>query len=493
VNNPTEPLAADPAPIRAWLAPRFEAPGLISLCSKDNWTGIQTRYLDYAVSWVIDQDRSGVEGIYSRVTTVTSRFPAGTRGSARDSLALFGMWSDIDFGNDLHKAKGLPANADEARDIPRFAKLPEPTRVEHSGAGLYAWWEFDRPIIIGEDISFDEAAELAGDWQNIIAVGAKTMGLSYGTGVRDLARVLRLPGTVNRKAGRAPALCQVVENTGIRYGLDDIRQLAAELKPKPKKRTPPKPSEAREKTSRPGTAAGSRGPMEILGDHACCGEILMHVGATYAEQYPGTCSYCGPGCQRWNRPGWSDGCSKDGVAVHKEGAAVTIRSDNFPGLTAAAIGHVLSSGQLFAALHHGGDESEACRDIIRAAHGRDGATTAARALPTAVLDDVRQATARDAGAPTGARQTTAALPHHRTYMHPAKRLRALVTKVAEASGDDAAGLLQWAARNGFAAGREAKAEPKAVADAFRKAAVRAGLDNDLAMAIIRASYREAGK
>jgi hypothetical protein len=78
-------------------------------------------------------------------------------------------------------------------------------------------------------------------------------------------------------------------------------------------------------------------------------------------------------------------------------------------------------------------------------------------------------------------------------MHPAKRLRALVTKVAGASEDDAAGLLQWAARNGFTAGREANVEPKAVADAFRKAAGRAGLDNDLAMTIIRTSYRESVK
>ncbi|MGW0914678.1 hypothetical protein ACWD1Z_23415 [Streptomyces sp. NPDC002784] len=399
MNTISEPLAADPDIIRAWLAPRIKAPGLVSICAKDNWTGIQTDDLDRAVAWALDQDRAGVEGIYCRVTTVTSRFPAGARGSARDSRALIGMWSDIDFGNDLHKATGLPADADEARDIPRFAKLPEPTRVEHSGGGLYAWWEFERPLVIGEDIDFDEAAELAGDWQNILHAGAKAMGLGYGTGVRDLARVLRLPGTVNRKPGRAPVLCQVVEGGGIHYSLDDIRKLATDLKPKPKKRTPPKTSTPQGKTSRPAPPRGGRGPLEILGDHACCGEILMHVGATYAEQYPGNCSYCGGDCQRWNRPGWTDGCSRDGIAVHKDGAAVTIRSDNFPGIAPAAVGHVLSPGQLFAALHHGGDESEASRDIIRAAHGRDGATSAARALPSGILDDVRQATARDEGEP----------------------------------------------------------------------------------------------
>lgn len=491
MNHSPELLHADLKAAREWLAPRFDAPGLVSLCSKNNWTGIQTDNLDHAIDWVMREDRAGAEGIYCRVTTVTTRFPAGTRGSARDSRALLGMWSDIDFGNDLHKATGLPCDADEARDIPRFAKLPEPTRVEHSGGGLYGWWDFERPLVIGEDIDPDTAVGLCGDWQNILLLGAKKMGVGYGTGVKDLARVLRLPGTVNRKPGRAPALCKVIENTGQRYSLDTIQKLAADLRPKPKKRTPPKPASSRSKTPR-SAATGGRGPMAVLGDHACCGDILNHVGAVYAEQYPGTCSYCGAGCQRWNRPGWDDTCSKDGIAVHKDGAAVTIRTDNFPGITADAIGHVLSSGQLFAALHHGGDESEACRDIIRAAHGRDGATAAASALPAAVLDDVRQATTRPAE-PAGVRQTAKAVPRPRTYMHPAKRLRALVTKVAGASGDDAAGLLQWAARNGFTAGREAKVEPKVVADAFRKAAVRAGLDNDLAMTIICTSYREAAK
>jgi len=131
-------------------------------------------------------------------------------------------------------------------------------------------------------------------------------------------------------------------------------------------------------------------------------------------------------------------------------------------------------------LEHGGDWKAAAQALKRQGYGD--------ALP-----HEGQATARSEDQSAGLRQTSPAALRPRTYMHPAKRLRALVTKVAGASGDEVAGLLQWAARNGFTAGREAKVEPKAVADAFRKAAIRAGLDNDLAMTIIRASYREAGK
>ena len=385
---------ADPEVIRASLASRFgDAPGLIAVSSTRNWSGIQTDDLDEATGWALSEDKAGAEGIYVRATTIKCRLPPGSRGGARDTHAIVGMWSDIDFDNRLHKATGLPETADEARDIPRFARLPEPTRVEHSGAGLYVWWMFDKPVIVGEDIDFADAEQLSSDWQNVLLAGAKTMGVQYGTGVKDLARILRLPGTINRKPGRTPVMCRVTEDDGPQYTLEDMLALAKQLKPKPKPRktAPPRAAKTGGQSAGETPVYAGPGPLQILGDHECAGDILSYVGATYSEQYPGTCSYCGSDCQRWNRPGWDDTCSKDGVAVHKGGAAVTIRSDNFPGLPGDFINKVLSPGQLFAALHHRGDESEAAKDILRAAHGNAEATAAACALPGDVLTAVRAA------------------------------------------------------------------------------------------------------
>jgi putative DNA primase/helicase len=47
----------------------------------------------------------------------------------------------------------------------------------------------------------------------MIKANAERLGWHYGSGVGDLARVLRLPGTVNRKDGLERP-CRVIEHSG---------------------------------------------------------------------------------------------------------------------------------------------------------------------------------------------------------------------------------------------------------------------------------------
>ncbi|MFD9221476.1 DUF927 domain-containing protein [Streptomyces sp. NPDC060064] len=392
MNSNTEPLTADPQIMQDWATQHFGAtpPGLLAVCSTRNFAGIRTADIGNLVQWAMTEDRAGVQGIYVRVTTIAPGSVTSGRGKAADSHALIDMWSDLDFGDDGHKTTGLPKDAAEAADIPAFAGLPAATETHHSGGGLYKRWKLTTPAVIGEDLDLATATQFAADWQNILLLGAKKMGNGYGTGVKDLARVLRLPGTINRKPGRTPAMCQILDASGPSYTLEELLEFADRLKPKPEPRpTPPAaaPPVWSAKTSSPTT--GGPGPIQILGEHACAGEILSFVGCTYHQQEPGNCSYCGPDCQQWLRPGWAPGASTTGIAVHKGGAAVTIRTDNFPGLPGDFVNKVLSPGQLFAALHHGGNLSAASADIRRAAEGHPSASAAASALPPAVLADVR--------------------------------------------------------------------------------------------------------
>lgn len=379
-----------------WLKDQFaETGGLIALSCTDNWSGVQVETPDEAMAQVSRWNGHGVSGIYARATTVRERLAPGKRGGAADTHTLIDMWSDIDIAGPGHKDQRLPIDDDQALKVYTESGLPPHTQVIHSGGGLYVRTSFTVPLVVGEDVDLDEAARLAADWQRVLGLSAERLGVSYGTGVGDLSRVLRVPGTVNRKIVTEPRACRVLESGGPRYDFTELRETVDRLLPKtPKPRTSDKtdttPVTSRQTDRNQGSVSSvsGPGPLGILGEHNAVPDVLQAAGWTYREQAPGGCRICGSGgCQLWSYPGWDAQTSGTGANVHKDGAAITVWSET-PGLPT---GQVMSAGQLFAHLHYGGDESEAARDIMRAAHGRPSAT-AATMLPQAVLSEVREAT-----------------------------------------------------------------------------------------------------
>src|SRR5690606_7278002 len=121
-----------------------------------------------------------------------------------------------------HTRLPLPPDTVTAQQIVTAAGLLEPTMWIHSGVGLYPLWLLDSPHTIGDDL--DDIATLTARWQHAIAAGAETLGYHYGTAVGDLARVLRVPGTTNRKAGLVRP-CRILEASGATYQLDDLATL----------------------------------------------------------------------------------------------------------------------------------------------------------------------------------------------------------------------------------------------------------------------------
>src|SRR5215218_3093332 len=198
------------------------APGRISLSYTTAKGGMAYGHFgsaDQAAAQAAKWDRLyHPEGIYVRCTTlVAPEAMTGRRGGESDSLALPFLWADLDFGTVGHKpANGslpLPPTAEDALKI--IADLPTPSLIVHSGGGLYPIWQFDQPVMITDDNRADVKA-LSMRWQTIIHDAAERLGWSYGSGVGDLARVLRLPGTINRKAGLERP-CRVIERTGEVY------------------------------------------------------------------------------------------------------------------------------------------------------------------------------------------------------------------------------------------------------------------------------------
>lgn len=112
------------------------------------------------------------------------------RGFAKDSLYLTAFFADID-------AKDLAGGMAEAYDK---ALQLNPSILVNSGGGYHAYFRLNQPLRIADE--------------NRLSIKRTLRGISKTVGgdmhVAELARVFRLPDTINTKPDRAGALCSVV-------------------------------------------------------------------------------------------------------------------------------------------------------------------------------------------------------------------------------------------------------------------------------------------
>ncbi len=133
------------------------------------------------------------------------------------------LWCDID--------DCRPAEAEE-----RVAKatLPRSSAVVESGNGCHLYWALGAPLTIpltyeldarGEPLLSEQAIHV----QRVLQGIASKIG---GDHTQDLARLLRLPGTMNRKDqrnGRTPVLCHIHSlHPDRRYSFSDIEPFQLE-------------------------------------------------------------------------------------------------------------------------------------------------------------------------------------------------------------------------------------------------------------------------
>lgn len=130
------------------------------------------------------------------------RVEPGSRGEANQAGALVGLWLDVDVKNpSAHKGEAYPETDEQAFDL--IYDMPRrPTLVVHSGYGLQAWWVFREPLLLRTPADRIEAGQTAAGW---VAIGNR-LAARHGwqlDKVGELARVLRVPGTWNRKTQTA--------------------------------------------------------------------------------------------------------------------------------------------------------------------------------------------------------------------------------------------------------------------------------------------------
>ena len=160
------------------------------------------------------------ENVYVGCGLRSQNFGPTMRGSLGDIVSIPGVWLDIDYGTE-HKKPNLPPNQEAAKDLV-LSLGPEPTVLVHSGRGLQAWWLFEEAWTLESEAERAQAEALTKGWNNTLRAKAHAKGWDADQ-VGDLPRVMRLPGTWNRKS--VPRRVELLDlNLDRRYQPSDFDQ-----------------------------------------------------------------------------------------------------------------------------------------------------------------------------------------------------------------------------------------------------------------------------
>ena len=157
--------------------------------------------------------------VYFSVGVSERLFRAHERAKSADIVAIPALWVDIDIAGDAHAAKALPPDYISARAL--LPEMLDPSIVVHSGHGIHAYYLFRELLDTRTDEERSAAEELLRRLQGAVRARAAEHGWHVDS-VPDLCRVLRVPGTLNRKGGDAVP-CMITEySEGLRYNAEDF-------------------------------------------------------------------------------------------------------------------------------------------------------------------------------------------------------------------------------------------------------------------------------
>lgn len=147
------------------------------------------------------------------------------RATNATAAGIMALCVDIDIAGPEHVSKPYPPDLDSAVSIYAATGLA-PSLVIHSGNGLHVWWILDEPWLVrdGVDPERERAAmaTLAEDWSSTLRYHADRLGHWKIDSTFDLARVMRVPGTLNVKPGGVTQPVIVERHPEARYGPDDF-------------------------------------------------------------------------------------------------------------------------------------------------------------------------------------------------------------------------------------------------------------------------------
>ncbi|MFF7200488.1 YfjI family protein [Streptomyces sp. NPDC008141] len=406
MNTTPAPLTADIDVMQTWITHLYAgAPGLISVCSDaDKWAGRRFATDDdgiaAAAAYAMQLDQRKPQGIYVQVTTLREDPPSG-RGGEDLAHTLTHLWADGDYGTVGHKPgpDDLPAPPDieSVAKVVAESSLPAPSGWSYSGGGANPVWMLAAMHTIRDADDRARIKQLSMGLQTILAAQAHRCGWSWDTEVGNLDRLMKLPGSINRKEGLERPTA-IGPGNGLLYELDELADVIAQLEPAAQNVLAQAAKEKQERRRlrlgialppprtarvRPRLASTGDGPLDVLAELLQFRDILEPAGFTYEGTHT-------DGREKWLRPAADgDRASSAYSLVCDDHVAVNWSERADLPVGAQTAGSKLTIGTLYAHLNYGGDVSGAARDIMRAAAGRTTHGPAGQ-LPQQVLAEVKR-------------------------------------------------------------------------------------------------------
>ena len=155
---------------------------------------------------------------YFSTQPLHERVNGTSRGAERDVTGLRELYADLDV-----KTGGLPDYSSAAAVITDLSTMlgAAPVAVVGSGHGLQPHWAVERGEGTGwaddTDPAWSDARALLRRWGRLAARAAEAHGGRVDN-VYDLSRVLRVPGTTNRKAEPKPTTAEFLHGAPVSLG-----------------------------------------------------------------------------------------------------------------------------------------------------------------------------------------------------------------------------------------------------------------------------------
>ena len=168
-------------------------------------------------------DSKDLEDVYLGVALIKGSKGARGRARASDAVAIGGVWADVDINGGPEGKTGAAPNVEEAHEV--IEEMGGPTVLVNSGYGFQAWWLLEELWVFGSDAEREQAARVVKGWQGELRRRANEHGWTIDA-THDLARLMRLPGTLNGKGGGKGVPVTILEDDGPRYDLSRLARWA---------------------------------------------------------------------------------------------------------------------------------------------------------------------------------------------------------------------------------------------------------------------------